>query len=468
MKVMFVDILHLFWDQHGVYSLSAFMKKHDIEVYFTSSRSLQKNLDAVRYIKPDLLLYSAFSSTVQEYINFDKKVKNVMDVRSLIGGPGPTFSQKGIEESTIDAICIGEGEFAIVDYINNGYKSIKNIYNCGDPSPTDFANLVELNDLPFPDRSVIYDSDSLLNNVPHKQFLSGRGCPYQCTYCFNHKFNQMFKDCGPTIRKKSVDYLIDEVKYVASKHPLHTVIFNDDTFILNKKWLFEFCERFPREVGISYTCNIRAGLVNNEVAEALAASGCLNVNWSIESGDHELRNKVLKRKMSDKSILETAHLLRKHNIPFRIGNIIGLPGESREQMKKTVELNISARPALGLANIFVPYPGVELTEYSIKHGYLSEDSIFDLPKDYFTGSILNFSKEDNNRIYKFMCLFPWFISYPFLYNVASIKNILLNLPRFILRLFYEFIYTMKMAQFYSYKTPFHLKCLMAIRYLRNI
>jgi len=262
--------------------------------------------------------------------------------------------------------------------------------------------------------------------------------------------------------------LLEEIKLVKRDYPLKNIVFQDDTFILNKKWFVEFCERFPREIGLTYTCNVRANLVDEEIVQGLRDSNCCCVNWSIESGDKFLRNEVLKREMSNEQILETAGLLTKYGIKYRIGNIIGLPGESFEQMLETVELNIQAKPYLGLANIFVPFPGLELTKYAIENGYYNQNKKNKLPKSFFVKSVLNISKSKKKKIYKLMCLFPVFTSIPQLfYNFRWCKALFL-MPTFLLRLVYEIVYTYKFSKMYAAKTPIKQKLRMAVRYLRNL
>lgn len=174
-KVVFIDLLRHFHDQHGIYSLASYMRQSDIKVYFIGERNYKKVLLKIAEIKPDILLYSVFFSAIPIYIEFDKIAKKMFKVKSLIGGPGPTFNWECLENSSIDAACIGEGELALVDFINGGFHSNKNIFCKGDRVPSEFYPLVELDNLPFPDRDIVYQIDPILRDMPSKQFLSGRG-----------------------------------------------------------------------------------------------------------------------------------------------------------------------------------------------------------------------------------------------------------------------------------------------------
>jgi anaerobic magnesium-protoporphyrin IX monomethyl ester cyclase len=462
-KVMFIDLVTDLYDLHGVYSLCGVMKDAGIDVHFSRGRDDGKMLVEIDRIKPDLLLYTALSSNLERYAAFDAFVKKTYKVLSLVGGPGPTFDPTWFKGTTIDAVCIGEGEVALVAFIKSGFKSGKNIFYKDEPVPKDFYPLVDPDKLPLPDRDLVYQADHLVRDMPSKQFISGRGCPYQCTYCFNHEYNRMFAECGPVVRKKSVSCMLAEIKAVAAKYPLANVVFNDDTFIVNKKWFFEFAERFPKEVGLSYTCNVRANLVDEAMAKALKDSGCAGVNWSIESGDDKVRNEVLKRGMSRPQILECARALTKYKIPYRIGNVIGLPGETIEQMMATVALNIEARPMLATAAIFTPFPGLAVTRYAIETGCY--DPHTPLPKNMFTTSVLKFTPQEIRTIQGLAYMFPLFIRFPKLFEDVAWRERALKLPLLLLRAVYHLFNTVMMMRMYRVRSSFMHRCRLAWRYV---
>ena len=419
-------------------------------------------------LKPSVLLYSAFSADVPTYVAFDAQVKEALDVRSIIGGPGPTYDWSIAERCTIDAICVGEGEFALEEYILGGCAGGKNVILRGEKEPSGYFPFADLDSLPFPDRDQVYEADAVVRSMSSRQFLSGRGCPYKCTYCFNNAFNQMFQSCGRAVRKKSVDYLIDEIRNVKGKYPFQTVVFQDDTFIADKKWLFEFCERFPRDMGLPYTCNVRANLVDEEAVSALSSSGCTGVNWSIESGNDFLRNEVLKRRMSRAQIIETGRLLNKHGIPHRIGNIVGLPGETFENMLETLQMNIDAKPQLALANVFVPFPSLELTDYALAHGCLSPENAKNVPRTFFKESVLNFSRSEKSGILKLLYLFPIMARHPVLFRRKTLRKALLAMPKAILRGLYEVFYACNMARLYRVRPSLRQTFLIISRYVRDM
>lgn len=473
-KIVFIDLAENFYDRHAVYTLSSVLKARNHEVYYMPKTKMKYRqiLDRLKKIRPDLLLYSSFTVDIPQYAQFDKLVKEQIKVKSLIGGHGPTYEPERVLKTSIDALCMGEGETALIDYVDNDFVGQKNIIDRvkfnenNEVIESTFYPFLNLDDSPIPARSIVYEQDIVLREQPSKQFMAGRGCPYQCTYCFNHVFNQKFKESGPIVRYKSVDYLIEEIRQVKNHYPLKTVVFQDDVFILRKKWLMEFCERFPREIGLPFTCNIKPEIVvREEIVKALKQGGCIHAAWSIESGNDCLRNKVLKRNVTKEQLLQASSNLNKYKISHRVGNMIGIPGEKFDNILETIELNIKAKPNLAISSIFVPFPGLELTNYAIKHNYLDKENTKCLPYTLYRKSILNFAARENINIQKITYLFPLLIRFPFLYyNKSIFYKGLLHLPRLFLRIVYDLFFIVKMAGFFKIKTSIRMKLAMLRRY----
>ena len=75
--------------------------------------------------------------------------------------------------------------------------------------------LTDLDSLPLPARDLLYAENYFMGRNPIKAFMAGRGCPNSCSYCFNHRFNEMYRGKGRVMRVKSVSYLLREIGEVA-------------------------------------------------------------------------------------------------------------------------------------------------------------------------------------------------------------------------------------------------------------
>ena len=130
---------------------------------------------------------------------------------------------------------------------------------------------VPLDELPLPDRELYYKY-RFLRDMPMKRFISSMGCPYPCTFCHEPVIRSMYKQETKSdyVRRKSVRRTVDEIKYIADRYPLKHVHFSDDLFFIRNsyKWLEEFAEVYPKEVGIPWNCNIRYDSVQPAVGRS--------------------------------------------------------------------------------------------------------------------------------------------------------------------------------------------------------
>lgn len=287
-----------------------------------------------------------------------------------------------IESEGVDAICRGEADEALVEFVNvleagGDITQIRNFWikKEGTVHRNPLRPLIQdLDSLPFVDRDILAKYPSY-RHYGVRFFLGSRGCPYNCSYCFNHALQNLYKEAGggPYIRQRSVPHVIEEIRRVKKDLKTKRVYFYDDIFILNKPWIREFTEAYGKEFDIPFTCYLRVNLVTEELIANLAGAGCSSVAMAIESGNPEIRENVLRRKMTNRDIEEAARLLHKYRICFMTQNMVGLPDETIDNAYETVELNARIRPGYAWCSIFQPYPGTDAYRYCIEKGYLSPD-----------------------------------------------------------------------------------------------
>jgi hypothetical protein len=208
--------------------------------------------------------------------------------------------------------------------------------------------------------------------------------------------------------------VIDELKCHKKRYKAKSVHLYDDTFILDKKWVLEFCRKYKKEINLPFYCLVRANLIDEEMTRALKKAGCVCVGMGIESGNPEIRNKLLKRGMSTEQIVNASRIIKKYKIKLVTFNMFGFPGETPEQMLDTMRLNLKIRPDSLFANIFYPFYGTDLMKECLKKGYINEDVVEDIIAgngNYHSRSLL---KHPHSRI---------------AYNMKVILPLLNKLPR---------------------------------------
>ncbi|MBF0275317.1 MAG: B12-binding domain-containing radical SAM protein, partial [Nitrospinae bacterium] len=427
MKILFVVKTIDFIDPMGMMLLSALAKQKGHKTYLTIL-ARENFIEHIQDIQPDIIAYSASTGEHKYYLDINPGIKKRFpSIFTILGGPHITFYPDSLYEGKFDAVCKGEGEEAWMEVLDAIEKNqpVDDIQNIITPKKTNELRplINDLDTLPFPDRDLFYEKTEM-GDFAIKSFMTSRGCPYPCTYCFNHSIKKMYKGLGKFIRRVSVDYAFNEIKSVTEKYPLQFIKFYDDIFAYPKdKWLVEFAERYPKEIGIPFHCATRANLANPEMVKLLKSAGCHSVNMSIEAGNRELRNNILKRDMENSEIVKSFRLFRDADIKIFSNSIFGLPYSKIEHDIETLDLNLECKVHFAEFPICHPYPKTELGEYCI------EEKIFDpnfksLHMSYQNKSPLNcFTDKEKDVMKNLSSLAPLVLMFPFLRGIVVNKLI---------------------------------------------
>lgn len=431
MRVLFV-VDQVDYEPQGLMCLSSALKAVGHEVELAVAKYTDPLAVATRY-QPGIVGYSVITGSQRWYMDMNRRIKAALPVFSVFGGPHATFFPEMIEEPGVDGVCLGEGEGALIDLADSldaGQldRSIPNwLFNVeGEIIRNPVRPYIsDLDAYPPPDRALAYEKDPISAASKIKHFIAGRGCPYRCTYCFNHALVKLYHGKGRSFRLRAVSSVVDEVNEVRRQYGLEFAVFVDDTFILDRKWLAEFADRYPGDVAIPFFCNVRANLVDSDVVSLLQRAGCHSVSMGIEAGSDFVRNDVLKRNMSREQILSAARLLREGGIQFTTTNMIGLPGTTVAEDLETLDLNVACKPAYAHAFIFQPYPRTELGEFA-RNNDLMVGTFDDIGVVAWDDSVLRFSPEHKRQLRSLQRFFAILVEWPALRPLA--ERVLMRFP----------------------------------------
>ncbi|MBF0166120.1 MAG: B12-binding domain-containing radical SAM protein [Alphaproteobacteria bacterium] len=423
MRVLFVVSNLFFSEPMGVLQLSAICKGrgHIVRLMSLTQHQIGQVLDS---FNPDVVGYSTTSSEEYLFREADQVVrtwakltgKNLLRV---MGGPHPTFFPEVLDSLELDAICIGDGDKAILRLLDafaagNDLSGIPNIATPSARVPTKEI-VSELDDLPFPDREVFYEASPDLMKVGIRGFMTMRGCPHKCTYCFNHAYNKLFKGDGrKLLRRRSVDNVLAEIKMVIADFPqVRFVRFVDDVFaIFADDWLREFADRYPKEVGIPFYCLVRPNNMSEEIAQLLAKAGCLHVGMAVESGVEQIRNDIMKRNMSDAVVKSAFAVAHRYGIRTSGNTMIAIPGTKAEDDYNSYLFTRSLRMTFPSFGIFVPFPRTEMTEYAVQIGVLDPEFDCGNLRPSLPSALNNYSEDDKRFQQNLVFLGPIFCFLP--------------------------------------------------------
>ncbi len=341
-------------------------------------------LDAIKTFDPDLI---AFSCPLNIY-PFVKKtarlIKLHFSIPIVVGGGHPTLAPDYLMQNPdIDIVCIGEGEEPMVelaDKMERGidYSDTRNFWfrKNGSLIKNEVRPLLEdLDRLPFPDRDLFYHHGCFAGNL---YFVAGRGCPFQCTYCCQHAFQQTYRGKGKYVRLRSVENVIQELEVCIKTYDVQHIHSEDDTFTIHHQWLHDFCDEYKKQINVPLYCHVRPGTLSADLLQRMKKAGCEAVFFGIDSGCEELRKSLLKRDISNDTIYSQAKLIKEAGIRLASASMFGLPGETPQQMHETFRMAIDIQSDFAYDSIFYPFYGTELYDYAVQNGYLNEKNQHDI------------------------------------------------------------------------------------------
>lgn len=415
----------------GVMAIAGVLKAsgHEVDLILIDEHP-GNYLQLIADYNPDLIGFSFMTGNRVWAFTTARMLKEKLGKPIIFGGVHPTLFPEDIDFSYVDYVCVGEGEYPVLELMNglargDDCSSIRNLWvkQNGTVVKNETRQLIEnFDELPLPLRDIYYKY-AFIRDLPIKRFISGIGCPYNCTFCHNPLERKLFKGKGKHVRKKSVHRVIEEILYVKERFVLKRVHFSDDLFVFDKVWLKEFLAAYRKEIQIPFSCNIRIDQVSAEVIKDMYESGCWGMSFGIESGSDRIRNKILKKNLAEEAIVRNSKIIKSYGIKLIITNLMGLPDETIDDAFKTIELNQKIKVDYTRANILVPYPKTDIVDYAIERGLL--------PADY---SIKNFDqvlrksliKSPYTREFENLCaLFNITVKFPFL---TPITKKLIRLP----------------------------------------
>ncbi len=435
----------------GACYISAVLKEAGHQVSAINLDDSPDYVEKIKKLNPDVIAYSSTTSHNPRYLQVNREIKKQHDCFSLFGGPHPTFFPQMVELEGVDAICTGEGEYPTLELLtqleegkdptvvdtmqfNVNGKIIKN------PNRP-FITKKDLDDVPFPDRELIRDFAVWKQRTGY--IMAGRGCPYDCTFCFNHTSRDTQE--GRWTRQRSVDNVLAELKWLKDVYKIIYVAFQDDTFILNRRWLRNFLPRYGKEIGLPFICNVRGDLTDEEEAKLLAEAGCIRVAMGIENGSDELRRTILAKNITTEQIQRACDLYYQHGIRVMGQNMIGVPGESVDTVLSTIQLNINCRTHINMFSFFQPFPGTALGEMCKSDNGFSGD-LDELPREYQERLADSIQLQNKELIEKIGQCAHLFTSYPRVFWFT--KKVLSWLPSYSLKLMYmDWLVRMKQELF---------------------
>ncbi|MCK4917238.1 MAG: cobalamin-dependent protein [Candidatus Omnitrophica bacterium] len=372
-------------ERQGVQILSSVVKKngHKCSAIVGRGQTYAKLFTLIKNFKPDFIGYSAMTSEEDFCLELNSRLKKELNYISIFGGPHFTFFPEEINNPDIDFICRGEGEGAITEVLNvfDRGESLEKIKNLTFKKNGNIINnplrplILDLDAIPFVDREIFKEKIVDIKSGHLRAVFCGRGCPFNCSYCFNHQYHKMYQELGKTLRWRTPNNIITELKYLKNDLNTQFIHFCDDTLTSAPIiWLEELMDKYKQYIKLPFLCLTRPDLITEEKIRLLSNAGFHSVMVGIECADEVVSKIILKRgDIVNQDIKNAIALFHKYKIKIHTENMIGLPvRKPLIDAFKTIALNIECKPTYAHFSILYPYPGTEIKKYCIEKGFLKD------------------------------------------------------------------------------------------------
>jgi len=377
----------------GLSYLSAYLEQNgfDCRIFDAVFRgwSEEELVHQVETYCPDLIGVTAMTHEITEAAHIATLLKdNINNVPTVVGGPHITaLPERTLAEfPAFDFGVSGEGEKTIVELARFLFESdsaldlqsikglvFRNKNEITVNEPQSLLNLEELDALPYPAFDQYYgdDAKALAGSQSYYVIATARGCPYNCSFCM--------QVLGRQVRSFSPERVVQEIEYGIARYGAHTINFDDEIFLFDNKRSRKILQLMidrglPKQ--IRWSGLTRANMVNQEIIALAKQAGCYRLEMGVESGDNGVLERI-RKKITVEQAKKAVEIIKSNNISLGTYFILGHPNETKETVRKTVNLAAELNTDTIAVGIMVPYPGTDIYKMAKRGegGYrlLSED-----------------------------------------------------------------------------------------------
>lgn len=346
-------------------------------LYYTRAISIS---NIIKKIEKEPQLFAVSITHVLDYLfvcPLLKKLKKIYPkIKIILGGAYTTLSaEEVIKNNDIDAVCIGEGEVAIPEYVkqveSNNFKKTNNLWiklDNGIILKGDKNLFIEdITSLPHPDRKMW---NRWINFGKEHKLLQGRGCKYQCIYCANKTFAKISE--GKYLRHREISDIISEIADIQRDYPdVESIYLEEDNSLSDINFMTQLCNAFIEynkklEVPLSFSMKLNCtGAILREyryLIDLLKKANVTMVLFGLESGSLKIRQKLHRPYYTNDEMIEFCRLLRENNINILIFVMYCYPFETKETYLETVDCLAKCRPNSVTISWLLPLDGTEFSK----------------------------------------------------------------------------------------------------------
>lgn len=338
--------------------------------------------ERLKAINPRVIGIGGLVTTYRFVRNLTRWIKAALpDTKIMVGGSvGGSIPELMVEKNPVDAVTIGEADVTITELLpallsGGDLSGIRGIAfpDAGRAVVTPARPLIEdVDSVPFASWDLFpietYLSNPVVGVGRDMDIITSRGCPHQCTYCY-----QIF---GRGFRARSPENILAEITELNSRYGLDFVSFQDDCFVVDKKRVYAFCDLLDASgLDIKWSCCGRVNICDEGLLRRMKASGCVSVNFGIESGSQTILN-TYRKGVKVEQAKAAVRLVRDVGLRCPTSFMLGSLGETRETAWETVEFCRDVNIPLQSLMFTTPYPGTPLYDEVKALGMIGDEEAY--------------------------------------------------------------------------------------------
>lgn len=367
----------------GLSYVAAALEKGGFKVEMLDNYLLGKPIDEVQRLvlkaNPEILGITCSSASYPRCVETAKAVKEVLpSCKVVVGGWHPSYMPESmLQHPEIDYVVMGEGERAMTELATSivkgedpkavakvaglAYKHNNGIVK----TPQRFIE--NLDEIPFLARHLLpmhlYEREiPFLNVKPFDTMNIARGCPFNCIYCETRRL------WGQTCRAFTPQRVIDEIEHMRTNYGTKGIYFVGDNFTINKKRTFALCKLIKEsKLDIEWVCDTRADMISRDLLRSMKDAGCRTIWFGVESGSPRILEKINKG-ITNEQTVQAFKLCKEEGIQTASSFILGIPGETIEDMEVTYRFAKQLDPDWAQFNVYVAVPGSGLYDEVMQKG----------------------------------------------------------------------------------------------------
>ncbi len=345
-----------------------------------SGMTVEETLESIQKEAPEVLVLETSTPSIEADLKFAVAVDKQQSLSLVYSGPHATaLPEEVLNSGPGIAVLRGEYDYTLLDLV-------KTLETSGDLSHVEGIHwrdgdtirgnpnrpLIEsLDDLPWPERQSLpmpKYTDPSCKKFPNVSLISSRGCPHSCIFCLE---STVFFHT-PSFRNRDPEKVVDEMESVIADYGAQEIYFDDSSFTTSRKHARAVSQAIiNRGLKVAWSCMADAR-VDFETLKLMRDSGCIGLKFGVETADPVTMGKI-KKNLDLNYVDEFGENCRKLGLHTHGTFMFGLPGETRESIRRTIEFAFNLKCTTSQFSVATPFPGTEFYEMAKKEGWLVTD-----------------------------------------------------------------------------------------------